>query len=174
MVSHRIAFHCIVLYHTVCRRVLVITKTSGKLGRKQQNTGTWDRLEGQGKQKCKAKMQSTTILDICEASLTAVVLALLRHFLLYVLARILFLQTTMPTAIVVLIRTHNTLKLLKHLSYWDIIVSPLPMSIFEKCVKIRRNYAASKQHWASFSADCSFPHVLVAANWTNTLLSSFV
>ena len=50
-------------------------------------------------------------------------------------------------------------KLLEHLSNRSTIVIPLPF--FKRCVQIRRNYAALKQHWAGvggvstrFDQDC--------------------
>ena len=53
---------------------LVITKTSGNLGRNQQRKGIWDRLERQDKYKCR----NATIVAVRAASYTAI--ALPRHF----------------------------------------------------------------------------------------------
>ena len=52
--SHRV-WRCLYFYS------VAITKTSGKLDRKQYCKGTWERLEGQDKQKGQAKMLDTAL-----------------------------------------------------------------------------------------------------------------
>ena len=53
----------------------IITKTSGNLGQSQEHKGTWDRLEGQDKQKFQAKKcPTTTIVAVCAARYTEIVL----------------------------------------------------------------------------------------------------
>ena len=57
--------------HSVCPSFnWPITKTSGNLGQNQQRKGTWDRLEGQDKQKC----LTSTIVAVRAARYSAIVL----------------------------------------------------------------------------------------------------